>query len=178
MNNWTTDQATTFSWAFWIVLIGVGSLYLLIQHLRTPRNTGNADLQSSVDELSKMPHTGLSHPEKVRKPRKKVGHKILAKPPTPVPFDAKNREHLVALAMLMQGKSRLHPTVRFDYDSSKYDNAYSAALCSLAEQTIPFAVRTEAEALATRPRRIRKKTARSRPVVATSNDLPVKTRVG
>ena len=176
MNHWTTEQAEMFSLVFWAVVIGVALLYALIQHYRKPK-VHAVDLEFSVDELAQIPHTVVARPDKVRKPKTKGGHRILAKPPAPVPFDAKNRDHLVALAMLMRPNSKLHPTVRFDYDSSRYDNAYSAALCALAEHTIPYTLQAEAEALATKPRRTRKKTAQSRPSPVGSKTLPVKTTV-
>jgi hypothetical protein len=53
-----------------------------------------------------------------------------------VDFNPKNKEHCIALDMLMQEPSRLHPTLRFHFDPAVHDNAHIALLCMLASYHI------------------------------------------
>lgn len=65
-----------------------------------------------------------------------------------VPFDPTNDEHVAALLMLMNPKTaRAHPTLRFAFDSKRYDNAYQAILTEFVlHHTTPNA-RSKAENL-------------------------------
>lgn len=53
-----------------------------------------------------------------------------------VDFNPKNKEHCIALQMLMQEPARLHPTLRFHFDPAVHDNAHAALLCMLASYHI------------------------------------------
>lgn len=55
--------------------------------------------------------------------------------PTPVDFDPRDRDHLIALYLMMVEK-RLHPEVRFRFNPAEFDNAYIACLFQLADHHI------------------------------------------
>lgn len=89
------------------------------------------------------PNPGATAKPKKRKPKTKKAHGSLLRTVDEVDFDPADPQHLVALAMLMD-QGRLHPTLRFKYDASLYDNAYAAALLSLANYHIPEHLHREA----------------------------------
>jgi hypothetical protein len=83
----------------------------------------------------------------------------------PVPvvdFDPSNLVHQAALYMLMTEQCA-HPTLRFHFDSSRFDNVVDACLFDMAAYAIP----AEAKLLA-------KKTAAMKRALATPTKLPAK----
>ncbi len=63
--------------------------------------------------------------------------------PTFVDFDPTNLVHQAALFMMIS-EGRMHPTLRFHYDSGRFDNVFDACLADMAE----YAISDEAKALA------------------------------
>lgn len=58
------------------------------------------------------------------------------RPPTLVDFDPTNLVHQAALYMLMTEQCA-HPTLRFHFDSSRFDNVVDACLFDMAAHSIP-----------------------------------------
>lgn len=139
--NYTESTYQALGLLFWLVVIAYAGFVFLRQRLSNPKDLVN--VQPQVLDFGPQ-----VTPARKAKPKVRGGHRTLTEPPTPVVFDPKNREHLVALAMLMQPTGRLHPKIRFKFDPSRYDNAYSAVLCAFAEHNLGFTVMTEAAAMA------------------------------
>lgn len=148
MNNASTYQAAGM--LFWLAVIAYAGFVFLRQKLAQPKDLVDTQVQA-------LDFGTDAAVQRRAKPKVRGGHRTLNEPPTPVVFDPKNREHLVALGMLMQPIGRLHPKIRFKYDPSRYDNAYSAVLCAYAEHNLGFPVMAEAAALAAPNRRRQRK---------------------
>lgn len=67
--------------------------------------------------------------------------------PTFVDFDPTNLVHQAALHMMM-AEQRLHPVLRFHFDSSRFDNAFDACVSAMAEYAIPDEAKTLAQVTA------------------------------
>ncbi len=176
--NYDTSTYQALGILFWLAVVAYSGFIFLRQRLAKPKDLVNTQIQV-LDFGSLSPYEGK--PAKKARPKVRGGHRILHEPPAPVTFDPKNREHLVALAMLMQPKGKLHPRIRFKFDPSRYDNAYSAVLCAFAEHNLGFTVMTEAAALVA-PIKKRRVKAPTRPKSQASEyntkTTPVKVQAG
>jgi hypothetical protein len=160
----SNDAIMAVAAAFWIVvsLVAVAAMFWwLWARTKSPRVVNQASLQ----DLAAATASGKAAKSKKRKPRTKRANGGLLKPIEYVEFNPENHEHLVALAMLMRkdGDSRIHPTLRFKFDPSLYDNAYAAALSAVAHHVIGPQLQQEAELrldrVKTKARRARKAAA-------------------
>jgi hypothetical protein len=102
-----------------------------------------------------------------------VAKNKVVKDPTPLPrgrsqlrgltfvdFDPTNLVHQAALHMMM-AEQRLHPVLRFHFDSSRFDNAFDACVSAMAEYAIP----DEAKLLARVTAELKKAEANPKPPV-------------
>jgi len=166
----SNDTIMAVAATFWIAvsLAVVASLFWwLWARTKSPRVINQASLQ----DLAAATEAGKAAKSKKRKPRTKRANGGLLKPIEYVDFDPDNHEHLVALAMLMRkdGDSRIHPTLRFKFDPSLYDNAYAAALSAVAHHVIGPQLQQEAEL---RLERVKTKARRARRVASAQATSP------
>lgn len=98
--------------------------------------------------------------------------------PTFADFDPTNLVHQAALHMMM-AEHRLHPVLRFHFDSSRFDNAFDACVSAMAE----YAITDEAKLLAKATAALKKAKANPKAAVkkaprkrATGTDLVKKSK--
>jgi hypothetical protein len=90
--------------------------------------------------------------------------------PTFVDFDPTNLVHQAALYMMM-AEQRLHPFLRFHFDSGRFDNAFDACISAMAE----YAITDEAKSLAKATAALKKAQANPK---ATVKKVPRKRATG
>jgi hypothetical protein len=102
--------------------------------------------------------------------------------PTFVDFDPTNLVHQAALHMMM-AEHRLHPVLRFHFDSGRFDNAFDACISAMAEYSISDEAKLLAKSTAAlkkaqaNPKILVKKIPRKRATgVSLSEKSKVKTR--